>query len=426
LHVTRYGRPSGWRRSCGGLALGQILALLLLAPRAAAAAISAGPTIEVPWMQSVDDFAEVTAAVLADGSFAIASTEVFEPAPQEFTVRLQAQFFRATGGALTRPLVLIRPPGVVSYAGVGSLGTRYFLVWQDSKRAHAAFYSEQGTLLGQPFPWPASDIPDFAAYYRFGNAPLWRFLPITYDFAGLYLDVPYYRIFLRAAQPSGALLGPPVELAPHVLSDLEAAAINGSGWFVVLSTRCAMPPPMVLPCVRGIQIFADAVTPRTPLITADVPQEVGNGGFTAGIGPQGQVLLTWVTDLDQPAPRFVARLYDRHGSPASEELQVVTPAAPGLSPLKRGMKALDDGSFVLSWLLHSQVTNTATLFVDRFDPKTKTFEEPVALAEGLITNAVLELNGAGRGVVVWQTQEVDAEGGLISNAGHLRVLLANR
>jgi hypothetical protein len=146
LHVTGYGRPSGWRRPCGGLALGQILALLLLVPRAAAAAISAGPTIDVPWMQSVNDFADVTAAVLTDGSFAIASTETFQPTPQQLTTRLQAQFFRATGAPQTRPVVL-RPLGGVGSAGVGSVGSRYFLAWEGHGGAHAAFYSQQGILL---------------------------------------------------------------------------------------------------------------------------------------------------------------------------------------------------------------------------------------------------------------------------------------
>jgi len=256
--VTGYGRPSGWRRPCGGLALGQILALLLLVPRAAAAAISAGPTIDVPWMQSVNDFADVT---------------------------------------------------------------------------------------------------------------------------------------------------------------------------VVVSDQCSVADPS-LPCVRGMQMFDDAVTPRTPFISADVAQDTGPGGvgnssFSAAIGPQGQVLLTWFTDEQLPVPRYVARLYDQYGSPASDEVEVVTPAVPDLSPI-RGAKALDDGSFVLAWLLYTQVDHMATLFVDRFDPQTKRYEEPVALAEGAMAGALLELNGAGKGVVVWQTEELDADGSVAAKAGHLRVIQVNR
>jgi len=420
--VVRYGRLPGRWRSCGALARGSIVALLLLAPRPAVAAISARPTIDLPWMQ--EDFSAVTAAVLADGSFAIASIETVQITPQEYAASLKAQFFRATGGAQTRPLTLIRPDAA-TYAGVGSLGTRYFLVWQAYQRAQAAFYSQQGTLIGRPFNWPYSDIADFAAYYRFGNAPRWRFLPITYDFAGLDADHnPLYRDLLRAAKPNGQLLGPSVEL-PYV----EDAAINGSGRFVVLSHRCSAVDPN-LSCVRGMQMFDGAVTPRTRFLTADVAQDVGpggvvNGSFRAAIGPQGQVLLTWFTDQNGPVPRFVARLYDQHGSPASDEVQVVTPAVPDLSP-NRGVKALDDGSFVLSWLLYSRVDNTSKLVVDRFDPQTRTFEEPVVLAEGPIVGALLELNGAGKGVVVWQTQERDAEQRLISNEGHLRVIRVMR
>jgi len=418
--VTTHERGPVRRRFCGALALGPIVALLLLVPRAAAAAISAGPTVDVPWLQ--DSFPEVTAAVLADGSFAIASTEVFQLTRQEVGVRLQAQFFRANGGAQTRPLVLIRPPGVVTYAGVGSLGTRYFLAWQDLKRAHAAFYSQQGALLGPPFPWPHSDVPFFAAHYRFGNAPRWRFLPLTYDFAGVNDDVPYYHIFLRAAQPTGALLGPPVELAPPpLIADVEDAAINGSGRFVVVSHQCS-------PCIRAMQIFDGAVTPRTPLLTAGVPQFDGPAGTTVnGIGsavvmdPQGRVLLSWVTDLDQPAHRIVIRLYDQQGAPLSDVLQIGGEAPLG-GPLTHGLKALDDGTFVVSWLVSSPPNDTARLFVEHIDLRTGTFDEPVAVAEGPIVGALLELNGAGKGVMVWQTQEFNALGDLVSSEGHLRVI----
>jgi hypothetical protein len=404
-----------------------IVALLVLAPRAATAAISAGPARDVPWMQHVDYFPEVTAAVLADGSFALASTEVLQITPQVYTVRLQAQFFRPNGGAQTQPLVLIRSPGAVSYAGVGSLGSRYFLVWQDDRRAHVVFYSEEGTRLGEPFSWPYSDIADFAGYYRFGDAPRWRFLPITYRLAGYDADNnPLYRTFLRVAGPDGQLLGPPVALAPEDdLAYLDDAAINGSGRFVVVSTRCSG-ADATLPCPRGLQIFDGAFRPHTPFLSADVAQDeepggVRNGAFRTAIGPQGQVLLTWFTDQQAAVPRFVARLYDENGSPASDVLPVVEPPVPQLSPIPR-VKALDDGTFVLSWRSYSPVDNTWTLVVDRFDPRTRSFEAPVTLAVGHIRGALLELNGAGKGVVVWQTEELDDAGRLLSVDGHLRVI----
>jgi hypothetical protein len=421
LHVTRYGKASGWKRSCAAFARGPVVALLLLVPRVATAAISAGPTIDVPWLQG----GEMTAAVLANGSFAIVSRKFDSEA-------VQAQFFRATGVPQTPPLVLIQPPAfppaALASAGVGSLGTRYFLVWQVTKlgpdgfraikHAYAALYGKQGTLLGQPFLWPSSDIENFAGYYRFGSAPRWRFLPITYDF--LFRgedDITYFRPLLRVAEPSEAPQGPPVELGPPVLSNVEDAAINGSGRFVVVAYQCSSFPPPVPPCVRGMQIFHDAVTPLTPFLTADVTQ-VRRTVFAA-IGPQGQVLLNWFTDEG----RLVVRLYDQNGSPASDEMQVTTTPQGDLFSFR--MKGLGDGSFILSWVREpGGDPNRGTLVVDRFDPQTKTFEEPVVIAEGPIAGALLELNGAGQGVVVWQTENTGS--GPLDAKGHLRVIRVKR
>jgi hypothetical protein len=422
MHVTRRGCPSGWWRSCGALPVGPIMALLLLVPRAGTAAISAGPTIDVPWLQSV--FGEVTAAVLADGSFAVASLHLEDGA-------VEAQFFRATGDAQTRPLILVRPPAPpagLAAAGVGSLGSRYFLVWQDNKlgpdglhaiqHAYAALYGERGTPLGKPFPWPSSDIDSFARHYRFGGAPRWRFLPITYDFLFTADDETFYRPLLRVADPGAAPLGRPVELGPPLLSNVEDAAINGSGRFVVVSDQCSSFPPPVPPCVRGMQIFDDAVTPLTPFLTAGVTQS--QHSVVAAIDPLGQVLLAWITDEG----RFMARLYDRNGSPASDELQVV---AVGEHDVIGGdvKKGLDDGSFVFFWILYPDGdSNRGTLVVDRFDPRTRTFEEPVVIAQGPIAGALLELNGAGQGVVVWQTENTGS--GPLDREGHMRVIRVSR
>jgi hypothetical protein len=86
LHMTRNARPTDWWESCNGLVRGLVVALLLLVPRAAVAAISVGQTVDVPWMKDVHAFyfAGVSAAVLANGSFAIAGTLVFQSTPQEY------------------------------------------------------------------------------------------------------------------------------------------------------------------------------------------------------------------------------------------------------------------------------------------------------------------------------------------------------
>jgi hypothetical protein len=421
---SRVLRPTGamLRRLAG--------VLLLLAPRTAVAAISAGPQIEVPWLHDVEDFRQATVAVLADGSFAIAGTETLQPDPQQpsfLTIRLQAQFFRANGAAATQPRVLIQFPGEVTFAGVGSLGDRYLVTWQDSKRAHADLYSPDGLLLDEISPWPYSDVPLFAEFYRFGSAPRWRFLPITYRQAGLDAHGdPFYRIFLQVAAPSGALLGPPVELAPQRLVDIDDAAINGRGTFVVVSHQCSLVHPR-LPCSNGMQLFDGAARPRTPLLTAAVPQDLGPGDTVniasrVAMNPQGEVLLSWVAGHQNDlVRRLLVRLYDPHGSPLSDALQVTPATAPGPSQLRRGLKALDDGTYVISWLERSPTDETATLFVERFDPRTGRFEEPLAIPIGVDPVALVELDGAGRGVVVWQTRE-SVGSGRISRQGHLRVI----
>jgi hypothetical protein len=84
-----------------------------------------------------------------------------------------------------------------------------------------------GDTPGQPFSWPFSDIPD-AAHYRFGNAPLWRFLPITYQFTGLNdAGSPTYRVFVRAAEAPGHLLGLSLAVGAPGAAFVEDAAING-------------------------------------------------------------------------------------------------------------------------------------------------------------------------------------------------------
>jgi hypothetical protein len=397
-------------RSRAVLAAMPVFALLvLLIPRAATAAVSVGATIDLPWSQV--DFLGGTVAVLANGSFAITTNRV------DLLAR-QVQFFNAAGDPMSA--LLLKPP-VVSpeYVGVGSLGRSYFVTWQDYRssaqspdgwtayaHAYAQLYSDTGTPLGNQLPWPASGVPDFGEFYRFGSAPRWRFLPITYE---LLPDVsnggfPAYSISLRLAEPNAMLELPPTQLGPPVVSYIEDAAINGSGRFVVDSFQCASyPPPITPPCVRGIQIFDEVMRPITAFRTADVTQT--NFTAFAAINAQGQVLMNFINSSGQ----VVVRLYDENGSPESQEI-----------PVKMGklyesyvneMKGLDDGSFVLAWIASDPMGplgHGEALVVDRFDPHTNTFEEPVVIATTSFNfrNAVLKLNGDGRGVVVWESQDV--------------------
>lgn len=396
------------RHGGGALACLQIVALLLLAPPTARAAITLGPTIDLPWSQV--DFQGGTVAVLANGSFAITSTRIDLDAHQ-------VQFFSGAGDLLP-PSVLKPPVGsheVTPYIGVGSLGRSYFLVWQDYRfspldgspqayaHAYAQLYSDKGTPLGAQFPWPSSAVPDFAEFYRFGSAPRWRFLPITYELLPYQCyNFPAYQVWLRAAEPDAILQLPPTRLGPPLASNVEDAAINGRGRFVVDSFQCTDQCPLS-PCLRGMQLFDDAIRPITSFLTADVPQT--NFRVFAAINGQGQVLLHYYTS----SGRNVVRLYDENGSPASGEIPL------RMSRLDESdvgeMKGLDDGSFALAWIdqTGSYPSYGSALVVARFDPQTRTFEKPVLIATSsyLFRNARLKLNGDGRGVVVWESQDVN-------------------
>jgi|GEM_PF-6211444 len=382
----------------GALACLQMVALLLLAPPMATAEITVGPTIDLPWSTWVD-FQGGTVALLANGSFAITTD-------RGDIIARQVQFFNAAGHLIRSRL--LKPPVVApQFVGVGSLGSSYFVVWQDYlpdgvayAHAFSQLYSDKGTPLGTPILWPSSAVSDFAEFYRFGSAPRWRFLPITYDLLPDLCDAnPIYQASLRVAEPNAMPQLPPNQLGPPVVSNIEDAAVNGRGRFVVDSFQCASqcgPSP----CPRGIQIFDDAMRPITSFLTAEVTQ-TNTRVFTA-INAQGQVLLSTLNS----AGRFVVRLYDQNGSPATDEIPVDTmDELPDPSPV-RDMKGLDDGSFALAWI-DQTASDGEALVVTRFDPKTRTSEAPVVIATTSyeFRKALLKLNGNGRGVVVWESQD---------------------
>jgi hypothetical protein len=330
---------------------------------------------------------------------------------------LEVQFFRPDGAPQTAPTILMQAPATLYSAGIGTLGDRYFLAWKNDRSTLAQFYSNEGQPIGAPLRWPYSDIPYFLSYYRFGSAPLWRFLPITYQLKGYdFGGDPIYNTFLRVAAPDGTLLGLPVEQ-----NSLLDAAINGSGRLVVVSLEC---PPSGGACQQGLQIFDGALRPQTPFVTAGVPQLGSSHGTTAlssiarpAMSPNGQIMLTWIHRPDDAFKQWMARLYDSEGVPLSDALQVSPPLqyTTGVAnPIP-----LTDGSFILSWLVAAPVGLKETFFVERFDPRSMTFDPPVAVLADVNANGVLlQLNGQGRGAIVWQSLAAGAS----PTVGHFRVV----
>ncbi|HVT60664.1 MAG TPA: hypothetical protein VHR45_19980 [Thermoanaerobaculia bacterium] len=394
------------RRSPKTVLCGLGVALVLLGPRAAVAEITVGTTVDVPWLAGAQ-FHSVSVAVLQDGSFAVAGSVLIDPSlPYSFS-QLLVQFFDANGSPRGEPVGL---PGAVG--GVGSLGDHYLVAWSfTTYQSRAAFYSREGTRFGKTISLPYSAIPDFHFYYRYGRWPSFSFLPITYYQNGfepsrLPMYQPTFQVFGPDAQP----LGPSLRLTARRRIYLDDAAINGSGSFVVLWEECSRDFETQKPCVRGMQIFDQAGQPRTPFLTQGIAQYVSseggfNGRFAAGIGPQGQVLLTWVTDIFKPVSQLVARLYDQQGSAISAVLPVAGAEVPGPDPLPKGVQVLDDGNFVLSWEIFSPRDGVTTIFLRELATSSQKLAEPVIVVRGALDGRWLELNGAGRGVVVWRTQE---------------------
>jgi hypothetical protein len=371
-----------------------IVSLLLLAPPPATAGITLGPTIDLPWSSAVD-FMGGSVALLANGNFAIATTRADIG---QFYAH-QVQFFNADGQLLsTHPILHPADERIaIFYVTVGSLGARYLVItqvvhyshgWVPNHHAYAQLYDEAGQPLGAQVLWPSSAIPDFGLYYHFGSAPLWEFLPITYTAPYLYNNIPVYPPHLRIAVPNPAPAEPPIEIAPPVqINYIEDAAINGRGRFALLAYRSGK---------RGLQIFDRAGKPRTPFLTARVPQTPVRT-FVA-INAQGQVLL-WFSDS---AGHDVVRLYDERGAPASEVVALTNP--PALVSPVRDAKGLDDGSFVLGWIRRGSTAFSEELLVALFDSQTKTVGEPVRIATSpdQFREARLELNSDGTGIVVWE------------------------
>jgi hypothetical protein len=404
---------------------GLAAALVLLGPRAALAGITAGPAVDVPWLAEVD-FDTVSAAVLEDGSFAIAGSEIVELSPQSSSALFVVQFFDSRGTPKGEPVSVFAGRGA-AVGGVGSLGDHYFVVWSLAfpGETRAAFFDESGKQRGRSFSWPVSATPIFHKSYRYGQAPSWSFLPIIYYQNGLDPgSTPFYEPTLQLFGSDAQPLGPASRLAAGRRIYLEDAAVNGTGSFVVLSTQCSRDFKTGKPCVRGIQLFDGSGLPTTPFLTRRIAQLVSgdatvNGRFSAAIGPPGEVLLTWVTGVFQPVSRLVARLYDPLGSAASAVLPVAEAGDPGPIPLPKGAQALDDGNFVLAWDVYSPSDRRSTIFLRELATTSLRLAEPVSVATGFLAGSLFELAGSGHGVVVWGTRDTAAGGPV---AGQLSVI----
>jgi hypothetical protein len=360
--------------------------------------------------------------MLADGSFAVASNRLD-------LGTFEVQFFDAESNVI--PPTLFVPP-VGSSEGtlgvlVGSLGENYILIRQDfdgleepASGAYAQLYSARGSAVGPQFLWPASDLPNFGDFYRFGSAPLWRFLPITYKYLPDIGPGQIFRTSLRLGEPNPLPQLPPIQIGAPKVRNIEDAAINGHGQFVVDSFECVSYPPPSPPCTRGIQIFDGATRPLTPFRTGDVTQDE-LAVFTA-IDGKGHVLLHFLNSDHRP----VVRLYDAGASPASLQIPLDTLGLPYENYV--GLQGLDDDSFLLAFTVTDPQGSSSfgeDLLLTRFDAQARRFDRPivVATARYAFRKVKMDVNGDGKGVIVWETEGIDAFG---TTAGYFCLLRAER
>jgi hypothetical protein len=408
---------------CG---LGAVLALL--GPRAAVAEINLGPPVEVPWL-AVALPETVSLAVLEDGSFAIAGTEIEQNDSGGETVRFLVQFFAANGAPEGEPVTVLTGDFAID-GGVGSLGDHYLVTWSRFFQGdtRAAFFADAGMRFGRVLAWPYSAIPTFHRYYRYGRAPTWRFLRTVYYQRGSDRDKDpfFYQPRLQVVDGDAQPLGPAAPLAPGRWIAIADLAINGAGRFVVLSAQCARDLNSAKPCVFGMQVFDGPGQPRTPFLNREVPHEVQGGPaigrFSIAIAPSGEVALSWVEDLFQPVSRLLARLYDQQGAAISTALPVAEAEAPGPEPL--AMRSLDDGNFVLAWSVESLRDRTATLVLRELESGARLPLPAVIAAQGIQGGRWFETNGSGRGIVAWVAQESTPQGP--APKAHFRLVTVGR
>jgi len=394
-----------------------VAALALFAATAVEAKVSIVPRAELPFLTHGDPTG-VSVAVLEDGSFAIAGTEVVPLDERHETAQFVVQFFDNHGRAQGKPVV-VGERGTPAVGGIGSLGDRYFVTWASAYHppsdlvTKASFYSKGGVRLAAPFPWPRSEIvhTNYHNSYRYGFGPAWRILPVVYHQVdvlanGEPLLQPTLQIFSSNASP----LGPPFAVAPKGQDvDIEDAAINGKGRLALVSTRCPRGASSRSECIRGVQIFDEPRPFRSPLLTRGIEQPVtatgkDAGGFTIGLADQGSFLLTWGDDIDGH-PRLLARLYDRSGAPLEDAFTLVS-AEEGI-PVPRSAIALANGNFLLSWLVHPEANNLFSAFFAEYGGNPPTLHAPTRYLDNeplVAAYPIVGMNRSGQGVIVWKSQ----------------------
>lgn len=402
------------------LALLSILALCAIGTRDARAGVAVAPSQDLALLRTSDPFS-VSIAVLEDGSFAIGANEVrpFQPGNPRF--RFVVQFYGPEGMPLGEPV----SPGGNSHVprgGVGSVGDRYFVTWENFRGVTTSgFYDSQGERLGRPFSWPRSEASYFPRWYRFAPAPSHRILPLVFRQVGTDrfdrpILKPVVQVFDRRANP----LGPAFDLEPISANrtiEIEALAINGQGRFLVVSLQCPGSPWSRQPCLRGVQVFDRAGRVLKAFSTRGI-QQLTSGpdraiSFHVGARRNGSYVLSWIEGFEAGDFRFLMRSYNRGGMPTASPTVI---AETGSDPISTTiLENTGDGGFLASWLVFSQGGPTATVYLRQIDASGTRLGEPVLVtADEFSVGPVLAINSTGHGVIAWPTRHEQVFGGRFS------------
>lgn len=402
------------------LALLSVLALFAIGPRAAQAGVAVAPSQDLALLRT-SDAQSLSIAVLEDGSFAIGANEArpFQPGNPRF--RFVVQFYSSEGRPLGEPV----SPGGNSHVprgGVGSVGDRYFVTWENFRGVTTSgFYDSQGERLGRPFSWPRSEASYFPRWYRFSPEPSHRILPLVFrqvgtDSSDRPILKPIVQVFDRRAHPLGAAFDLEPISANRTI-EIEALAINGQGRFLVVSLQCPGSPWSQQPCLRGVQVFDRAGRVLKAFSTEGV-QQLTSGpdravGFHAGVLNNGSYALSWIDGFEAGDFRFLMRPYDRGGMPTASPIVI---AETGSDPISTTiLENTGVGGFLASWLVFSQGGPTATVYLRQINASGTRLGEPILVAADEISaGPVLAINSTGHGVIAWPTRHEQVFGGRFS------------
>lgn len=400
------------------VSLALALALVTAGPRGALAEISVSPPQDLALLSANRGNPDsVSIAVLDDGSFAIGVGRYQRVPPDSLRSQFVIQFYDRNGSPLGAPVA----PGGASYVpqgGVGSLGDRYFVTWENSRRVtRSAFYDCRGERLTKPVSWPQSEVLYFQRWYRFAPAPSLRILPLVFRQVGIdSTDSPIFKPILQVFDRRAHPLGTSFDLRPISANrkiEIETLGINGAGRFVVVSLQCPGSPQSQLACLRGVQVFDRGGRVLSPFLTANVEQlrnENGTAvGFQAAVREDGAFLLSWVGGRFTETEKLSSRLYDRNGVPNSAAFVLAENPGGTFGATRLARSA---GVFVFSWEAYSPTLNTSTILLQERSGSTEPDNEPTEVTtDSLAAPHFLAMNSSGRGVIVWSTQHgSDQEG----------------